>query len=85
MRPIPTALTYVVYPRDGNNPAQVAAIAAELQKFVKDPSDIVASDTKTFGLNFWYIPLARWMVKEVRKVPGVRYVLLLDNGMRALC
>ena len=67
----PTTLTYAVYPSDGTNQAQVTAIAQQLQKFVNDTSDIYTSDTETFGLNYWLLPLDDTSVKDVRNIPNV--------------
>lgn len=69
----PTILTYAVYPSDGNDQAQVTGIAKQLQSFVNDISDIVASNTKTFGLNYWLVPLDESSAAKARDVPNVCY------------
>ena len=78
----PTVLTYAVYPSDGTNQAQVTAIAGQLQKFVNNPSDIIASNTKTFGLNYWLLPLDSDSVDDVRNVANVSPSELVQHGRK---
>lgn len=63
---------FVVWPLDGTDGAQVAAIARQLRKFVQDSSDFYASTTKNFGLNFWMLPLNETSLNDVRNIANVR-------------
>ncbi len=58
--------TYVVYPKDGTNKGQTDTIAAQLKGFA-DPKSIYTSSTKSFGINFWTLPLKSDQLKKVQE------------------
>jgi hypothetical protein len=63
--------TYVVYPKDGTDQGQVDSISSQLKQLVSDPSSIYASDTETFGLNYWLLPLDSELANKVEAIADV--------------
>lgn len=64
-------ITQAVYPLDGTNATQVGIIEKELLRFVKNSSEIVASDTTSFGVLFWRVPITIAQADEIMKLPDV--------------
>ena len=62
--------TYIVYPNDGTKTDQTKAIADQLKGFAK-PDAIYTSSAKSFGVNFWKLPLTGDQVKKVQSNKNV--------------
>jgi hypothetical protein len=66
-------MAYYVYPVDGRDNSQIEEIASNLQRYVAFGGKLEASETRTFGLNYWRIPsLTVEEAIEVGNITNVR-------------
>jgi hypothetical protein len=66
-------MAYYVYPADGRDNSQIEEIASNLQRYVAFGGKLEASETRTFGLNYWRIPsLTVEEAMEVGNITNVR-------------
>jgi hypothetical protein len=80
----PVAGKYVVYPRDGKNGAETAAIYSEMQRLLQDDTKIAVSDTKYLGVNFWRVYLEPDQIQAVREIPNVSPCAKLRRNKRKM-
>jgi len=65
---------YYIWPEDGTDTKQVEEIASNLERYVPGGSKLEASNTKTFGLNYWRIQgLTQDEAMEISNVTNVSY------------
>ncbi|KAK3720790.1 hypothetical protein LTR37_003453 [Vermiconidia calcicola] len=72
----PGTMTWAIYPSDGANLAQVLSISNQLKELVPDPSSIYSSNTETFGLNYWLVPLDLEGSEKAKAISDVGLVWL---------
>ncbi|KAF7557904.1 hypothetical protein G7Z17_g214 [Cylindrodendrum hubeiense] len=70
-----TPISHVIYPMSGRNESQVAEIQTILNGLVDDASEIYLSDTVTFGINFWRLPLTLDQADKLREHSSVASVM----------
>ncbi|KAK3716671.1 hypothetical protein LTR37_006301 [Vermiconidia calcicola] len=72
----PGTMTWAIYPSDGADLVQVLSISNQLKELVPDPSSIYSSNTQTFGLNYWLVPLDLEGSEKAKAISDVGLVWL---------
>lgn len=71
----PVKNNYIIWPRDGVNPEQTAAILSEIQGLLPPNTNIQSSGSKSVGVAFWRVPLDSDIAEEVKRISNVSKVL----------
>ncbi|KAF5500243.1 Subtilisin-like protease 3 [Colletotrichum siamense] len=65
---------YIVWPQDGTRTDDTSTILIEIQRILSSDAEIVASDTKDLGVNFWRVLMDSDQADEVRHIANVASV-----------
>ncbi|KAI8238073.1 Sexual differentiation process putative subtilase-type proteinase isp6 [Colletotrichum sp. SAR 10_99] len=65
---------YIVWPQDGTRTDDTSTILIEIQRILSSDAEIVASDTKDLGVNFWRVLMDSDRADEVRHIANMAYI-----------
>ncbi|KAF3807936.1 hypothetical protein GCG54_00007672 [Colletotrichum gloeosporioides] len=65
---------YIVWPQDGTRTHETSAVVIEIQRIISLDAQIVVSDTKDLGVNFWRVLMDSDQADEVRHIANVASV-----------
>lgn len=66
---------YIVWPKDSKAQSQNDATQRRLRELAIRATDVMPSETKLLGLNFWRVPLSESQADLVRAWDNVRHHL----------